>query len=112
MKNKPRQNHLLLIENAKDEVIKLEGIQNYTKFIFEDGSSRLMSYTLKNYQNSLEFPFVRVSKSCIVNLSFCSYFSAKDKRICVAAGAFITISRRRLSEVLKNIQKLDSCSNF
>jgi DNA-binding LytR/AlgR family response regulator len=105
MKNKPRQNHLWLIENAKDEVIKLEAIQNYTKFIFEDGSSRLMSYTLKNYQNSLEFPFVRVSKSCIVNLNFCSDFSPETKKIWISDGSEIQISRRRLIEVSANIER-------
>ncbi|MCP9749112.1 LytTR family transcriptional regulator DNA-binding domain-containing protein [Lacihabitans sp. CS3-21] len=105
MKNKPRQNHLLLIENAKDDVIKLEAIQNYTKFVFEDGSSRLMAYTLKNYQNSLEFPFVRVSKSCIVNLNFCSDFSPKTKRIWISDGSEIQISRRRLLEVSNNMER-------
>ncbi|MBK6977344.1 MAG: LytTR family transcriptional regulator [Cytophagaceae bacterium] len=106
MKNKPRQSHLLLIENAENDVIKLEGIQNYTKFVFENGSYIMMSYTLKNYQNFLKFPFVRVSKSFIVNLNFCSDFSPGTKKLWVSDGSEIQISRRRLTEVSVNLEKL------
>jgi two-component system LytT family response regulator len=105
MKNKPRPKHSLLIENAEYEVIRLEAIQNYTKFVFENGRFIMMSYTLKNYQNSLEFPFVRVSKSCIVNLNFCSAFSAESKRIWITDGSEIQISRRRLLEVSETFKR-------
>lgn len=103
MKNKPNPQHSILLQNAHTQVIRLEGAENYTKFIFDDGRTKLMSYTLKNYDDTLNFPFVRVSKSCIVNIHFCSNFCEDNKRIKLSDGCEIQISRRRLGEVSKYI---------
>ncbi len=103
MKNQPHQKHKLLLQNAHFQVVRLEGLQNYTKFIFQDGSERLMSYTLKNYSESLTFPFLRVSKSCIVNLYFCQNISSESKKIMFKNGSEIQVSRRRFEEVCKNL---------
>jgi DNA-binding LytR/AlgR family response regulator len=111
MKNKPHPKHFAIIKNANYQVIRLEGLQNYTKFIFGDGSIKLMSYSLKNYDNSLNFPFIRVSKSCIVNLSFFSKICSENKKINLIDGSEIQISRRRFNEVLKNIETIITIKN-
>lgn len=103
MKNKPRPKHFTLLQNACYQVIRLEGVENYTKFILNDGSIKLMSYTLKNYDNTLNFPFLRVSKSCIVNILFCSSVCQANKRIQLIDGSEIQISRRRFDNVIRNI---------
>jgi two-component system LytT family response regulator len=103
MQNKPNPKHSQLIQNAPNQVIRLEGVENYTRFIFDDGSTKLMSYTLKKYDTKLNFPFVRVNKSCIVNFNFCLSLCQINKRIQLIDGSEIQISRRRFEEVLKNV---------
>ncbi|WP_435355160.1 LytTR family transcriptional regulator DNA-binding domain-containing protein [Emticicia sp. SJ17W-69] len=103
MKNKPNPQHSILLQNAHNQVVRLEGAENYTRFIFDDGRTQLMSYSLKMYNNSLEFPFIRVSKSCIVNLQFYKNFCSINKKILLSDGAEIQVSRRRLGEVSKFI---------
>lgn len=68
MKNTPSRKPLQLLQDARKQLIKLVADANYTVFHLGDGKSAVMSYSLKNYQNYLNYPFVRVSKSCIVNL--------------------------------------------
>lgn len=70
MKNTPSRKHLQLLQDARKQLIKLVADANYTVFQLGDGKSAVMSYSSKNYQNHLNYPFVRVSKSCIVNLHF------------------------------------------
>lgn len=103
MKNKPNLQHSFLLQNAHSQVIRLEGAENYTKFIFDDGRTKLMSYTLKNYDNTLNFPFIRVNKSCIININFCLSLCQVNKRVQLSDGTEIQISRRRLGEVSKFI---------
>lgn len=103
MKNKPNPQHSILLQNAQSQVIRLEGAENYTKFIFDDGRTKLMSYTLKNYDDTLNFPFIRVNKSCIININFCLSLCQENKRVQLSDGAEIQISRRRFDNVIKNI---------
>ena len=103
MKNQPHSKHRILLQNAHNQVVRLEGVDNYTKFFLENGDTKLMSYSLKNYQESLSFPFLRVSKSCIVNLHYFSNISTEKKRIHLTDGSEIQISRRRFDDVLKMI---------
>ncbi|GAB2643925.1 hypothetical protein GCM10027035_42650 [Emticicia sediminis] len=103
MKNKPSKKHLQLLQSPDNQIIRLEGALNYTKFILSNGKTVMMSYTLKNYQETLNFPFVRVSKSCFVNIHFCSSYCQENKRIQLIDGSEIQISRRRFDNVLKNI---------
>src|SRR5205823_8125267 len=54
-----------------DEIVRLEGCGNYTNFFLKDGTKMLVSRTLKEYETLLDGQaFVRVHKSCIVNLGF------------------------------------------
>lgn len=103
MKNSPSLKHLNLLKDARKQVIKLVADANYTVFHLGDGKSAVMSYSLKNYQNYLNYPFVRVNKSCIVNLRFLENLCTENKRIQLKDGSEIQISRRRFNEVYKNI---------
>lgn len=107
MKNKPSKKHLYLLENAHNQIIKLESDVNYTVFYLNDGKTQLMSYSLKNYQNHFNHPFIRVNKSCIINLSYLQCFSSKCKTIQMNDGSQIRVSRRRFEEVLRNISNVN-----
>jgi two-component system LytT family response regulator len=84
---------------APAEIIRLEGENNYTRFIFNDRKPMLVSKTLKEYDDLLKpYGFLRVHKSYIVNRHFIvsiereGYIKMKD-------GLLVEISRRRREEV-------------
>ena len=53
------------------EIIRCEGESNYTKFFLEDGSTLLVSHTLKDYESILnDYGFSRVHKSHLVNMKY------------------------------------------
>lgn len=103
MKNVPSKKHSNLLQNADSVVIKLQADINYTVFFLDDGQKALMAYSLKNYQQYLSYPFVRVNKSCIINLMYLKSIDQKNKKIELKDGSEVQISRRRMEEVLKNI---------
>ena len=80
-----------------DEIVRLEGCGNYTNFYLKDGTKMLVSRTLKEYEMLLDSQaFVRVHKSCIVNLGFVrKFFIKKEGEIELTDGHQVKISRRR-----------------
>ncbi len=80
-----------------DEIVRLEGSGNYTNFFLKDGTRMLVSRTLKEYETLLDDgAFVRVHKSCIVNLEFVrKFFVKKEGELELADGQQVKISRRR-----------------
>lgn len=80
-----------------DEIVRLEGCGNYTNFYLKDGTKMLVSRTLKEYELLLDGQaFVRVHKSCIVNLAFVRrFFIKKEGELELTDGQQVKISRRR-----------------
>ena len=80
-----------------DEIVRLEGCGNYTNFFLKDGTKMLVSRTLKEYETLLGGQaFVRVHKSCIVNLGFVrKFFIKKEGELELTDGQQVKISRRR-----------------
>lgn len=80
-----------------DEIVRLEGSGNYTNFFLKDGTKMLVSRTLKEYEMLLDGQaFVRVHKSCIVNLGFVrKFFVKKEGELELTDGQQVKISRRR-----------------
>lgn len=80
-----------------DEIVRLEGCGNYTNFFLKDGTRMLVSRTLKEYETLLDGQaFVRVHKSCIVNLNFVrKYYVKKEGELELTDGQQVKISRRR-----------------
>ncbi|GAB3941192.1 hypothetical protein GCM10028805_04040 [Spirosoma harenae] len=89
-----------------DEIVRLEGCGNYTKFFLRDGTKMLVSRTLKEYELMLEGqPFVRVHKSCIVNLGFVrKFFVKKEGELELTDGQQVKISRRRAQMFVDRIR--------
>lgn len=93
------------------EIIRLEGAGNYTKFFLKDGTKMLVSRTLKEYETLLDNQaFVRVHKSCIVNLGFVrKFFIKKEGELELTDGQQVKISRRRAQvfvDRIRNFQPL------
>lgn len=81
-----------------EEIIRLEGEGNYTKFIFTGGRALLTSRTLKEYEEILEeHGFIRVHKSYIVNKTHVVNLTGDG--LLLTDNAKVEISRRRREEV-------------
>jgi two-component system LytT family response regulator len=88
-----------------DEIIRLEGEGNYTKFFFADKTSLLVTYTMKSYEDILtNYGFLRVHKSHLVNKAHIVNY-LPDGILTMADFSKVEISRRRkedVMEILKN----------
>jgi two-component system LytT family response regulator len=89
-----------------DEIVRLEGCGNYTNFFLKDGTKMLVSRTLKEYETLLDGQaFVRVHKSCIVNLGFVrKFFIKKEGELELTDGQQVKISRRRAQVFIDRIR--------
>ena len=90
-----------------DEIVRLEGSGNYTNFFLKDGTKMLVSRTLKEYETLLDGQaFVRVHKSCIVNLGFVrKFFVKKEGELELTDGQQVKISRRRAQMFIDRIRE-------
>jgi two-component system, LytTR family, response regulator len=88
-----------------EEIIRLEGEGNYTKFYFTDKSSLLTTYTMKNYEDILiNYDFLRVHKSHLVNREHVVNYTA-DGMLTMSDLSRVEVSRRRKADIftaLKN----------
>lgn len=93
-----------------DEIVRLEGSGNYTNFFLKDGTKMLVSRTLKEYETLLDSQsFVRVHKSCIVNLEFVrKFYVKKEGELELADGQQVKISRRRAQMFMDRIREFQS----
>ena len=84
-------------------ILYLEGAVNYTKFYLQDGSSILISKTLKEYENLLQNQgFIRVHQSFIINLHHVKqYIKGEGGQVIMSNQKEIPISRRKKSNFIK-----------
>jgi two-component system, LytTR family, response regulator len=84
-----------------EDIIRLQGEGNYTKFFFADKSSLLTSYTIKNYENILfNYGFMRVHKSHLINKAHIVNYKA-DGLLTMTDASRVEISRRRKEEIME-----------
>ena len=88
-----------------EEIIRLEGEGNYTKFFFTNKTPVLTSYTMKNYEDILfNYGFIRIHKSHLVNKAHVINYMP-DGMLTMSDFSKVEISRRRkedVMEILKN----------
>ena len=83
-----------------EEIVRLEGEGNYTKFYFTDKTSLLTTYTMKNYEDILiNYDFLRVHKSHLVNREHIVNYTS-DGMLTMSDLSKVEISRRRKNEVI------------
>lgn len=89
-----------------EEIIRLEGEGNYTKFFFTAGKTLLTSRTLKEYEEILSnHGFIRIHKSHIINKTQVVNYSG-DGILTLADNSKVEISRRRREEVMAKLKSL------
>jgi two-component system, LytTR family, response regulator len=89
-----------------EQIIRLEGEGNYTKFFFADKKFLLTTYTLKNYEDILiNYGFIRIHKSHLVNKAHViNYLS--DGILTMSDYSKVEVSRRRKEDVMEVLKRL------
>jgi two-component system LytT family response regulator len=83
------------------DIIRCEGMSNYTKFYFANHHSIITSKTIKEYEEILTpHQFVRIHKSHLVNADFVTGYAAATGNLIMEDGSQVEVSRRRKKEVL------------
>jgi two-component system, LytTR family, response regulator len=92
--------------NTLSGIIRLEADGCYTNIYFADGKKKIVSRTLKNFENNVPKEiFYRIHKSHIINVNYVkSYANTDGGSITMTDGSKITISRRRSPEFIRKIK--------
>ncbi|MBC7866008.1 MAG: response regulator transcription factor [Gloeobacteraceae cyanobacterium ES-bin-316] len=84
-----------------ENIIRLEGVGNYTKFFFADKTTLLISHTIKNYEDILtNYGFIRIHKSHLVNKQHVVNYMV-DGMLTMSDSSRVEVSRRRKEDVLE-----------
>ncbi|MCK9211798.1 MAG: LytTR family DNA-binding domain-containing protein [Ignavibacteriaceae bacterium] len=89
-----------------DDIIRFEADGCYTKVIFKDGKSTIISRTLKDFEETVpKEKFYRIHKSYLINLKYVKEYSNIDGNfVTMTDGSRIEISRRKAPEFILNIK--------
>lgn len=90
---------------AVADIVHCESDSNYTKFHFLDGSSLLVSKTLKEFEKLLhDHPFLRVHQSHLVNIQHIKAFLKTDGGyLLMQDGTQVPVSFRKRTKVLEGL---------
>ena len=79
------------------DIVRLEGVRNYTLLHLKNGTIMLSSRTLKVYENVLsEVGFLRVHRAHLINLYYMKHYDELDLTFAVMQNKDqISISRRK-----------------
>ena len=82
-----------------NEVIMLRGELNYTIFCMKNGSTIMISHTLKYFEDRLsEFGFLRVHRAFLVNPTYIKNYDAVGHTIEMDGNFIAQVSRRKTKE--------------
>lgn len=89
-----------------DDIIRLEAEGSYTKVIFKNGKSTIISRTLKDFEDTVpKEKFFRIHKSHLINLKYIKdYSNISGNFITMIDGSKIEISRRKAPEFIQKIK--------
>lgn len=89
-------------------IIRCESDDYYTKFFFTDGTTMLISKTLKEHEELLsDSDFFRPHKSHLINLKYVkSYIKTDGGSIIMNDGKEIPVSRRKREKILEILHQL------
>ncbi len=88
-------------------IVRLEGDGNYTHFFFDDGSSLLVSLTLKRIEGRLPTNvFARSHKKNLINLLYLQEISPNQQpfTVVLSNGDFVEVSRRKATQFYRQIE--------
>ena len=89
-----------------DEIIRCQANDNFTEFYLTNGTRKLISRTLKFYEDMLrEFDFIRIHKSHLINLQYVvRYLKGKGGQVEMADGSVVDVSVNRKEELLEKFR--------
>ncbi len=89
-----------------DNIIHLEADGSYTKVFIKDEKCRLVSRTLKDFEDTLpKEKFCRVHKSHLININYIKdYKNISGYEVRMTDGSKIEISRRKAPEFIRKIK--------
>jgi two-component system, LytTR family, response regulator len=91
-------------------IIRLEGDGNYTHFFFDDGTTIIVSLTLKRIESRLPANvFARTHKKNLINLLYLKEVSPNRQPFCVmlSNGDFVEISRRKATQFYRQVEQFE-----
>ena len=90
-----------------DDIIRCESDNYYTIIYFKDGTSLMVSKTLKEMEQKLEeFDFVRTHKSHLVNIRYIINFIKDDMVVVMTDGMRVPVSKRKKEKIVEVINNL------
>jgi len=89
-----------------DDLIRLEADGCYTKVVIKDGKNKIVSRTLKDFEDTLpKNKFFRIHKSHLINLKYIKeYSNLSGNYVTMTDGSKIEISRRKVPEFIQKIK--------
>ena len=89
-----------------DDIIRLEAEGCYTKIFFKDGKNKIISRTLKDFEETIPKDiFFRIHKSHLINLKHIKdYSNISGNFVTMTDGSKIEISRRKAPEFIQKIK--------
>lgn len=77
-------------------VIMLRGQANYTTFVLNDGSEKVVAYTLKYFETFLAtHGFQRIHRATMINPTFIKYYDNNVNMVTMKNDMAVKVSRRR-----------------
>lgn len=90
-----------------DDIIRCESDNYYTIIFFKDGTSLMVSKTLKEIDQKLEeYDFVRTHKSHLVNMRCIMNFIKDEMMVLLTDGVKVPVSKRKKEKILEVINSL------
>lgn len=90
-----------------DDIIRCESDNYYTIIYFKDGTSLLVSKTLKEMEQKLEeYDFVRTHKSHLVNMRCIMNFIKDEMMVVMTDGVKVPVSKRKKEKIVEVINNL------
>jgi two-component system LytT family response regulator len=88
-----------------EKIIRIQSIDNYSKIIFDNNTSLVVSKVLRWFENSLPADrFIRVHRSHLLNNThICNMDDVANDLLILSNGEHIRISRRKKSRVIAGI---------
>lgn len=91
-----------------DDIIRLEAEGCYTKIVTKDGKKKIVSRTLKDFEDTLpKDKFFRIHKSHLINLNYVkNYSNISGNFVTMTDGNRIEISRRKAPEFILKVKSV------
>jgi len=109
--NKPNHKIVLPLLNGFEvvhvrDIIRCQANDNFTEFHLKDGSKKLISRTLKFYEEMLkDFDFIRIHKSHLINFQYViKYLKGKGGQVEMSDGSTVDVSVNRKAEFLEKFR--------